>query len=172
MTLLGPEEILNQLDEKERRSVEWLLCRETELLDERRYDEWLELFTEDCLYWMPVTPEQTDYQDHVSLFREDRALMAMRIARISHPAAHSLANPLRTNHVTGPVTLKTVDLEGGSVMAVMRFQLTEFQDERRRHFAGLFTYDLLRTDGGYRIRTKRVDLIDCDAPFEPLETFI
>ena len=33
-----------------------LLAREAHLLDDRDYEGWLELFTEDCLYWMPVDP--------------------------------------------------------------------------------------------------------------------
>ena len=30
------------------------LYREAELLDERRFEEWLDLFTEDAHYWMPL----------------------------------------------------------------------------------------------------------------------
>ena len=32
--------------------VQQLLCREARLLDERRFREWLALFTEDARYWM------------------------------------------------------------------------------------------------------------------------
>jgi len=124
------------------------------------------------MYWVPLVPGQEDHEDHASLYREDRTLMAMRIARIGHPAAHSLTRPLRTSHVTGPVMLKRVDPEYGSVTAAVRFQMIEFQDDRRRYFGGLFTYELRRSNNAYHIRRKRVDLIDCDAPFEPLEIFI
>ena len=34
--------------------IEEFLCNEAELLDERRYEEWLELLTEDVRYWMPM----------------------------------------------------------------------------------------------------------------------
>ena len=34
--------------------IEQFLYREAELLDERRYEEWLELFTEDAHYFMPM----------------------------------------------------------------------------------------------------------------------
>ena len=34
--------------------IERFLYREADLLDERRYEEWLELFTEDVHYWMPL----------------------------------------------------------------------------------------------------------------------
>ena len=36
------------------REVEQFLYREARLLDERRFHEWVELFTEDVRYWMPV----------------------------------------------------------------------------------------------------------------------
>ena len=34
--------------------IEQLLYREAELLDARRYEDWLDLFTEDTRYWMPM----------------------------------------------------------------------------------------------------------------------
>ena len=37
-----------------RQEVEDFLYHEAELLDERRYEEWLDLFTEDARYWMPM----------------------------------------------------------------------------------------------------------------------
>src|SRR5262249_55241252 len=37
-----------------RQEVEEFLYREAELLDERRFEEWLALFTEDAHYWMPM----------------------------------------------------------------------------------------------------------------------
>ncbi|HWM76977.1 MAG TPA: aromatic-ring-hydroxylating dioxygenase subunit beta, partial [Methylomirabilota bacterium] len=37
-----------------KQEIESFLYREADLLDERRYEEWLELFTEDAHYWMPL----------------------------------------------------------------------------------------------------------------------
>ena len=34
--------------------IEEFLYQEAELLDERRYEDWLELLTEDVRYWMPM----------------------------------------------------------------------------------------------------------------------
>ena len=59
--LLGPEDL---------REIELLLYRETEFLDLGLYDRWLELFCEDCTYWVPASPDQTDPLDHISLFYE------------------------------------------------------------------------------------------------------
>jgi len=37
-----------------RQDIEDFLYHEAELLDERRYEEWLDLFTEDTHYFMPM----------------------------------------------------------------------------------------------------------------------
>ncbi|HEU0229134.1 MAG TPA: aromatic-ring-hydroxylating dioxygenase subunit beta, partial [Burkholderiaceae bacterium] len=48
---------------------------EARLLDERRFEEWLDLFTEDGRYWMPLTPGQTDPILQGSLMYEDKLLL-------------------------------------------------------------------------------------------------
>ena len=53
--------------------------REARLLDEKRFDEWYELFTEDAYYWVPLVPGQTDPLAHNSLAYEDKLLLKLRI---------------------------------------------------------------------------------------------
>ena len=52
---------------------------EARLIDEKRFDEWLALFTEDARYWVPAAPGQTDPLRHNSLAYEDRLLLELRI---------------------------------------------------------------------------------------------
>ncbi|MDH3643622.1 MAG: aromatic-ring-hydroxylating dioxygenase, partial [Gammaproteobacteria bacterium] len=40
--------------------VEAFLYREARLMDENRYEEWLELFAEECEYWIPSNHEDGD----------------------------------------------------------------------------------------------------------------
>jgi len=152
-------------------AAERVLYLECEYLNLGRYDEWLALFSEDCLYWAPLAPGQDDAQSHSSLFHENRGLMRMRIDRITHEAAHSLAGGIRTSRTVGPAALREVEEESGEWIVERRFQMIERQGERIRTFAGLFTYRLMPGGKSFRIREKRVDLIDCDAPHEPLEVF-
>lgn len=44
----------------DRREAEDLLYAEARLLDELRYDEWLNLLTADILYWIPCNSRGTD----------------------------------------------------------------------------------------------------------------
>jgi benzoate/toluate 1,2-dioxygenase beta subunit len=168
----GDPILLACTDEAAQREIQWLLDREVECLDQARYTEWLQLFCAQCTYWVPASPDQRDAVDHVSLFYEDRALMEMRIARLSGEQAHSLEMPVRVSHVTGPALLVDRDTATGDVSMTRRFQVTEYQDRRTRQFAGLFTYRVTQESGAWRIRQKRVDLVDCDAPFDALQVFL
>ena len=160
-----------EVAEPQLHSAERLLYRECELLNRGRYEDWLDLFTEDCRYWIPLAPGQQDAQSHSSLFHEDRALMRMRIARLTHESAHSLAGGIRTSRTVGPAALREIEEGSGDWVVERRFQMSERQGDRVRQFAGLFTYRLRSAENGLLIREKRVDLIDCDAPHEPLEVF-
>ena len=41
-----------------RERIELFLLHEARLLDQRRFEEWMELFTEDGYYWAPARPDQ------------------------------------------------------------------------------------------------------------------
>ena len=65
------------------------IYREARLLDEKRFDEWYELFTDDGYYWVPLSPGQTDPLAHNSLAYEDKLLLKLRIERLKLPTAYS-----------------------------------------------------------------------------------
>ena len=169
MLVLAPD---LKASETQLTAAERLLYLECEYLNRGRYEDWLKLFTEDCRYWAPLSPEQEDADSHSSLFHENRALMQMRIARITHEAAHSLAGGIRASRTVGPAALRKVYEDSREWVVERRFHVSEQQAERTRLFAGLFTYRLRPVRQGFLIREKRVDLIDCDAPHEPLEVFL
>ena len=51
----------------DRAPFEEFLIHEARLLDERRFREWMELFTEDGTYWVPAVPDQASPLDQASL---------------------------------------------------------------------------------------------------------
>ena len=172
MIIFADKSISTGLTGDELEAIELLLHRETEFLDGARYDEWLALFTDDCRYWVPARKEQTDPVNEISLFYEDRDLMEMRISRIQHPRAHSLDRPVTTSHVTGDRMIEAVNTDMGELMITTRFQMIEHQQGEQRLFAGVYRYHLRREGEGFKISLKRVDLINCDAYFEPMQVFI
>src|SRR5262245_26043059 len=58
------------------------VIREARLIDQHRLDEWLDLFTDDGIYWMPLEWGQTDPRLTASLMYEDKLLLTIRIERL------------------------------------------------------------------------------------------
>jgi ethylbenzene dioxygenase subunit beta len=153
-------------------AVEAIIQREARYLDLQRWDDWLRLYTDDCEYWVPASPGQTDAKTQVSLFYEDRTLMETRLKRLVHPSALSLAKPIRTSHLVGGITIEEDGANGEEIVTTSSFHMLEQHGDRRRLFGGIYTHRLRQIGGGVLIRAKRVDLINCDQPFEVIEIFI
>lgn len=143
-------------------AIDRFLYREVRLLDERRFEEWAELFSEDGLYWVPARPEQTDPDHEVSLFRDDRAMMAARIRRLRHPRVHAETPPTRT--VRALSNLEIGEPAGdGSVEAHAVLTMAELRSGEQIMWSGRCTWTLVPGGDGWRIRRKRVDLVNADA---------
>ena len=150
----------------DREAAEAFLVNEARLLDERRFREWMELFTEDGIYWVPSTPDQKSPLEQASLFYDDRELMRTRIDRLEHPLIHVQTPPSRTVHL---VTNVTVDAgETGEVAILSNVLMVEYRLDRQRIFAGRQQHRMRFENGAWRIAVKRVDLVNCDSAFEAI----
>ncbi|MFA9446467.1 aromatic-ring-hydroxylating dioxygenase subunit beta [Egicoccus sp. AB-alg6-2] len=76
--------------------AEAVLFEEAARLDARAFDAWLELFTDDAIYWLPMGVE--DPAREPSLIFDDRARMEERVFRLMDTAAHAQLPPSRTQH--------------------------------------------------------------------------
>ena len=91
------------------------------LLDDRRNREWLDLFTEDMLYYMPRTKNvnRRDLDREVPArgtdlpyFEDNRQLMEVRIQRLESGTAWSEEPPSRTRHLVGNLVIEKVADDG------------------------------------------------------------
>ena len=79
------------------------LAYDSELLDEWRLDEWLELFTPDCRYLVPATDRPDgDPRDDLFFIRDDHFLLSERVAAMLNGTAwtespHSTTHRMITN---------------------------------------------------------------------------
>lgn len=145
-------------------AIEAFLYREADCLDRADLDAWMQLYTEDGIYWMPASPTQTDPDTHISIFNDSRLLMEIRRRNFGHEFAASMEYDVRCSHLIGNVRLLDGAAEGGAVRIASNFQAIIFYRGAQTLYAGRYTHELVRDDGGYRIRHKRVDLINCDSP--------
>jgi benzoate/toluate 1,2-dioxygenase beta subunit len=165
--------------ETDLRTVEQFLYREALLLDEKRWEEWLALYTDDCFYWVPSVVGQKDPVETVSLYAEDRMRMEMRIIRVTHPRAFSQEMPTRMSHIVGNVMLESgpAAVDGGmspeaELVVRSTVHILEFRRDEQRMFGGIVRHWLRREGGGWKIAMKRIDLINCDAPMEGIQLFL
>ena len=149
-----------------------LIAHEANLLDERRHDEWLALFAQDCRYWVPLQgAAQQEGAPHNALADEDRLLLKLRIERLKNPRAHSQHPPSRCQHVLQAAVV-TRDDTGNSLCELRTpFVYIESRGERQLMLAGTCSHRLAKVGGAWRIRLKRVDLLDAGAPLPAIQLF-
>lgn len=58
--------------------IQLFLFHEARLLDTQQLEAWLELFTEDATYWVPLEREQKDPLETSSIIHDDRTLQIGR----------------------------------------------------------------------------------------------
>jgi 3-phenylpropionate/cinnamic acid dioxygenase small subunit len=167
---------MNFIDWQEQQDITQFLHHEARLLDEHRWDEWQKLFTPDGLYWVPLVHGQADHLNHASLFCEDALLRSMRARRLDQARAYSQQPATRTVHVLGNIGIESRDGAGGSGSGscVVRstFMLLEWRKTEQRTFGGSVLHTLRKEGGSFLMQTKRIDLVNCDAPHEALQVFM
>lgn len=146
-----------------REDCESFLLHEARLLDEAKFDDWLALFTADAQYWVPSEPDQKSPYDTVSLIYDDRRLLETRVRRLASPRIYSQEPRSRTSRIVTNVTLEESSQEA---LVRSKFMMIEFRRNAQRLFGGTCFHHLVRQDGRPRIRLKRVDLVNCDAPLD------
>jgi 3-phenylpropionate/cinnamic acid dioxygenase small subunit len=150
-----------------REIAEQFLIHEARLLDERRFRDWMALFTADGTYWVPAAPDQQSPHSQASLFYDDRELMKTRVDRLEHPLIHVQTPPSRTVHLVSNVTVEP-DTGTGEFVVSSNVLMVEYRLDRQRLFAGRQRHRLRYQDSRWLIAAKRVDLVNCDSAFEAL----
>lgn len=147
--------------------VERLLVREARLLDDGRLEEWLAMFTQECLYWVPITPGGGDPQREATLAFDDRRRLEDRIYWLRTGLVWGQIPASRTSRMLSNVEVSWAG-EGGELWARSNFCIVEFRAGTQRIFAGRYRHTLREEDRDLKIVVKRADLIDSEHGHENL----
>ena len=145
--------------------VHAFLNLEANLLDQGRYEDWLDLFDVNGIYWVPSSPDQQDMFGKVSIMLEDKQLLKLRIMRLVHPKAHAVNPPPSTIHLVGNVT---ANMDEKLVIATSKLIMTELRNDQETQLSGNVTHHLQKKKGRYSIQLKRVDLIKAGSTFSAI----
>ena len=146
--------------------ISQFLYRQSELLDDKRWQDYIDLFTDDGVYWMPADPDDVHWDGVPSIFAEDKNLMTVRMKRVLHPDAWSQRPLWGTSHVIGNVVIDPRDPKTGDIVVRSRFHMMELRRDNSRHFAGTYLHHLVRTPNGLKVRHQRVDMVNGQAAFD------
>lgn len=145
--------------------VEEFLYREAALLDERRLDEWLALLTDDIHYWMPIrrttTAREVDEEftrpGDMAFFDDDKAMLTLRVQRLSVGRAWAEDPPSRTRRLITNVRILGVD--GGEITTTANFQLYRTRlDSEEDCWVGRRQDVLRRVDGSLLLARRHLFL--------------
>ena len=150
--------------------IEDFYYHEADLLDERRFREWLELLAEDISYFMPIrrnvkfgqhaSRENTRQGEGISWFDEDKWTLTKRVDQIL-TGVHYAEEPLsRITHMVSNVQIKAARPEIGAARELdvsSRFLVYQNRVEYETYsFVGR-RHDTLRlTDQGWKIARREI----------------
>jgi 3-phenylpropionate/cinnamic acid dioxygenase small subunit len=148
------------------------VVREARLIDQQRFDEWLDLYADDAYYWMPLEWSQTDPRLTCSLMYEDKLLLSIRVERLKGARTFSQKPKSRCHHVLQTPQVDSRDPAANSYVTWTPMHYVETRLEEQTLYAAWATHHLSVENGKLRIKLKRVDLINCDAAFGNIQLFM
>ena len=145
--------------------MEQFLYHEAQLLDERRFDEWLDLLTDDIHYWMPIRRTTTAREiaaeftepGAMAFFDDDKTYLTHRINKMSAGNAWSEDPPSRTRHFVSNVRI--VDIQGDDIIIEANFHLYRARlDSEEDSWLGRRKDTIRRVDGKLKLARRHIFL--------------
>ena len=156
-----------------RAAVEFL-HREARLADEARYAEWLALWTDDVVYWVPATTDPAaDPDKHLSHIYDNRGRLETRIKLLQTGHRYSQEPASLMRRLIANIEVAPAD--NGELVAESNFALAELaiQAKRELHWwVGRAKHRLRRVGGELRMCRKTVVLVNAAEPLPNLSFLI
>lgn len=162
------------LSDAEYRAVVEFVYREARLADEARYAEWLALWTDDGVYWVPATTDPgADPDKHISHIYDNRGRLETRIKLLQTGHRYSQEPASRMRRLVSNIEAAPAD--DGELVVESNFALAELaiQAKREMHWwVGRTTHRLRRVGGELRMCWKKVVLVNAAEPLPNLAFLI
>ena len=151
-----------------RERIEEFLFHEAKLIDEHRYDEWLALWTEDGLYWVPCNSDDANPARQAMIIYDNRARLDERVYRLTSGAAWAQQPRSRTRRLISNVEVRETD---GGYAIESNCLIAELRRSRQDLFAARILHTLRPAGDSFRIALKKVLLLNNDEAIDNL-TFL
>jgi 3-phenylpropionate/cinnamic acid dioxygenase small subunit len=161
------------VSDADHRAAVAFLYEEARLADEARYAEWLALWMDDGVYWVPATTDAAATPDtHISHIYDNRARIDTRIKLLQTGHRYSQEPASIMRRLISNVEVAT---EGSELVVESNYLLAELSVQSRHEmhwWVGRTTHRLRRVDGGLRMAAKKVVLVNAAEPLPNLSFLI
>lgn len=118
--------------------IEQFLYREAALLDNREFDQWLEVLAEDIRYFMPLRTNRSRREQNLeysndresAVFDDDKQMMKTRVRKLRAPGSWAEDPPSRTRHIVSNVI---VEEERGKDSFLVSSAFLTYRNRGERH---------------------------------------
>jgi benzoate/toluate 1,2-dioxygenase beta subunit len=146
--------------------IEQFLYHEARLLERRCFNEWLELLTEDIVYWIPNAGEDGEASDDAVIAYENLAALRARATRSLDPSNPTQMPPPRTKYFITNVAIAEESRDFLRVRASLLLYVSRKSGLEAHPIS--CEYRLRPTAAGLRIAFKKVYLISNNQPLSAL----
>ncbi len=166
------------MEEEVMREIEQFLYREARLLDDRQFHQWLDLFTDDIRYWIPLRSnrypaiskaisirdgsryEEGDLskENELAIMDETKESLERRIARLDTGMAWAEDPPSRTRHFISNIEVHPGE-QASELKVYSNFIMYRNRAEKEQDFYVGSREDILRrVEGGWKIAYRKIIL--------------
>jgi 3-phenylpropionate/cinnamic acid dioxygenase small subunit len=166
------------MNENLTREIEQFLYREARLLDERRFEEWLALLTDDIRYWMAAranryprrsksiaildpdryVEDDMTHDGELAILDEDKHSLTGRVARLDTGMAWAEDPPSRSRHLITNIEVEPGDA-ANEVKVYLNFMVYRSRAETEQDFYVGARRDVLRRVSGlWKIAGRKITL--------------
>jgi 3-phenylpropionate/cinnamic acid dioxygenase small subunit len=143
---------------------------EARLQDTHAYDAWEALWDDEAIYWVPANGDDIDPEREMSLIYDNRSRIALRVKQLKTGKRHSQTPQSRLARVVSNVEL--LDATGEEIRVAANAMVFESNMRGDTVWATRNEYDLRRAGDGFRMRRKKVVLVNNDKPIYTLSFLI
>lgn len=152
-------------------AIEQFLYREARLADEGRYQEWVNLWTDDAIYWVPANADDYDPDRHLSIVYDDRESLQDRIDRLDTGKAWAQTPQSRMRRLISNIENRGV-MENGDIEVCSNFVLGELRRGLQTVYFAQQIHRLRPGADGLKMAFKKVMLINNNEPIHNLSFIV
>jgi|TARA_R110002012_G_scaffold105278_1_gene246114 3-phenylpropionate/cinnamic acid dioxygenase small subunit len=146
-----------KLDTQLLADVSAFLNIEADMLDNKEYQQWLDLWIESGLYIVPVEHNATDYANTLNVAYDDHEMRLLRIERLT--SGNAISTQLSEKTVRTMSRFRILDDVDGVVRVRCAYCLYENNKNGLRCYPANLQFKLVRDGGSFKIAEKVVKIM-------------